>query len=388
MDSSSFDFESLPEDLQMQILSRLPLKSLVTCICVSKKWASLIRTKAFRDPYLHQSMTRPRVLFVAHDVRTHQNKDEALFHSVYQEEEPLLSSGQQQIRANEAEAPLDEVSQPIRGLICLRGGTNVVICNPGAKKFRRLPQIPQIQRPNGASITIRCFFGYDESTDVFKVLCITQLGDGKRTKEFHVYTVTGGSVEEDSPWRRITCNHDHSPVTQGLFKGGFLYYGAQSNISDKSLVMSFNVSSEDFTVIELPEDIVQLDHRWKLVNYYKDIALVNDSDFKTGIVDIYDDGIGCFVLWVRKEISGDWGIENIEIPQWLETVEHHMFVFNGTIGKTKLVFAPYCSLEGQIFVVYCHKDTKNLRRFEIEGMVDGYYNVRTFLNHVDSTWLI
>ncbi|XP_010474279.1 PREDICTED: putative F-box protein At1g70960 [Camelina sativa] len=208
-------------------------------------------------------MTRPRVLFVAHDVRIQRNKAEALFHSVYQEEEPLLSSGQQQIRTNEAEVPLDEVSQPIRGLICLRGGTNVVICNPSAKKFRRLPQI---QRPNGASI--RCFFGYDESTDVLKVLCITQFGDGRRTKEFHVYTVTKGSVE-DSSWRRITSNHDHSPVTQRLFKGGFLHYVAQPN-SDKYLVMRFNVSTEDFTIIEVHdrgETSTVNDHRWKLVNY-------------------------------------------------------------------------------------------------------------------------
>ncbi|XP_010471103.1 PREDICTED: putative F-box protein At1g70960 [Camelina sativa] len=381
----NLNFEALPQDVQMKIMSRLPLKSLVTCICVSKKYASLIRTKAFRDLYLHRSMTRPRVLFVAHDIRIQQNKAEALFHSVYQDEEPLLSSGQQQIRTNEAEVPLDEVSQPIQGLICLRGGTNVVICNPGAKKFRRLPQI---QRPNGASI--RCFFGYDETTDVFKVLCITQFGEGRRTKEFHVYTVTEGSVE-DSSWSRITCKHDHSQVSRGLFKGGFLYYVAQPN-SEKYQVMSFNVSSEDFTVIEVPdrgETSTVNDHRWKLVNYNGEIALVDDSVFKSGIVDIWDDdGIGCFVLWVRNEISGNWGRKIVKIPQWLETVEHHKFFFNGTIGTRELVFTPYCWLEGQIFVVYYDTDTTNLRRFEIEGMVDGYYYVRTFLNHVDSTWLI
>ncbi|EFH38943.1 hypothetical protein ARALYDRAFT_920384 [Arabidopsis lyrata subsp. lyrata] len=48
------NFDTLPEHLQMEILSRLPMISLVTCawLCVSKKLASLIRSQEFKALYL------------------------------------------------------------------------------------------------------------------------------------------------------------------------------------------------------------------------------------------------------------------------------------------------------------------------------------------------
>ncbi|KAG7536378.1 F-box domain, partial [Arabidopsis suecica] len=45
------NFDTLPEDLQKEILLRLPLKSLGVCLCVSKQWRSLIGSQEFRDLY-------------------------------------------------------------------------------------------------------------------------------------------------------------------------------------------------------------------------------------------------------------------------------------------------------------------------------------------------
>lgn len=367
-------YEALPDDLQTEIMSRLPLKSLVTCICVSKKWASLIRLKEFRNRYLHRSMTRPRVLFINFPFGRH-----VLFHSVYQEDEPLLVSGQQRIRISLD--PICEISQPIRGLVCIQENTKVVIFNPGTEKSLTLPEI---QAKNAAGTN---FFGYDESTDVFKVLCMTRLMSDKPLKgpkEHQILTVVG--TGEESCWRRITCKHDHSPVTQGLFKGGFLYYGARSSC-DKSLVMSFNVRSEDFTVIGLPEE-VQIDHRWRLVNYNGEVALVDDTAFDFGIVK-ESNGNGGFELWVRNETEGSWGRKIIEIPHWEELVGNMEFFFKGTTGTRELVFAQDYVIEGSVFVVYYDPLTQNLRRFTIEGVAgDQLYDVLTFLDHVDSTWLM
>ncbi|CAH8257711.1 unnamed protein product [Arabidopsis lyrata] len=332
-------FETLPLDMQMEILSRLPLKSLMGCMCVSKKWASIIRSKAFRDHYLSRSMTRPRVLFVANHREFHKFTSEAFFYSVYQEEEPLWLSGKQQMRSEEV--PLLKVSQPILGLICQQGNTKIVICNPGSKNCRTLPQI---KVPKGASMT--SFFGYDKDKDVFKVLCIT-----KATKEYQVCTVR--SDEESSFWRPIRYEHDHAPVTEGLFKGGVLYYGALST-SDKSVVMSFNVSSEEFSVIELPNE-VKIDHHWTLEGR-------------------------CWKL----------GGDRIEIPHWTKTVDNKKFYFKGTIGTGELAFAPERGtwFGGPLFVLYYDEASTNLRSFEIKGMVPQNHSVRTFLDHVDSTWLM
>ncbi|KAG7651292.1 putative F-box protein [Arabidopsis thaliana] len=364
-------FETLPRHMQMEILSRVPLKFLMKFMCVSKKWASIIRGEEFREDYLFQSMKRPRVLFVIDHREYLPIKPEAFFHSVYQEDQPLLLSGK--LRMRTFETPLVQVFQPIRGLICQQGYGKIVICNPGLKKFRSLPQI---KVHKGAPM--RTFFGYDEDKDVFKVLCITWLRNGKRSevsKEYLVYTM--GSDEESSSWRLITCEHDHAPVTEGLFKGGVLYYGAKSN-NGKSVVMSFNVNSEDFSVIELE---VEISPYWRLVNYKGDIALMNNIEDS-----LYHSRE--FEMWVRNEVTGNWDRTSIKISHWNGTVDGKTFYFKGTIGTKELAFAPDYWFGEQHFVSYYDTETKNLRRFDIEGMVDQDDFVRTFFDHVDSTWLI
>jgi len=186
-----------------------------------------------------------------------------------------------------------------------------------------------------------------------------------------------GSDEESSSWRLITCEHDHAPVTEGLFKGGVLYYGAKSN-NGKSGVMSFNVNSEDFSVIELE---VEISPYWRLVNYKGDIALMNNIEDS-----LYHSRE--FEMWVRNEVTGNWDRTSIKISHWNGTVDGKTFYFKGTIGTKELAFAPDYWFGEQHFVSYYDTETKNLRRFDIEGMVDQDDFVRTFFDHVDSTWLI
>ncbi|KAG7586169.1 F-box-like domain superfamily [Arabidopsis thaliana x Arabidopsis arenosa] len=108
MENSSF--ETLPQDLQMEILSRLPLKILGKCICVSKKWASLIRGEDFKRFYLSRSMKRPRVMFMARRYTSEPPEPEMWwFHSVYQEQRRDPGS------SNDIEALFHSVYQDSRG---------------------------------------------------------------------------------------------------------------------------------------------------------------------------------------------------------------------------------------------------------------------------------
>ncbi|EOA28720.1 hypothetical protein CARUB_v10024949mg [Capsella rubella] len=230
---------------------------------------------------------------------------EVLFHYVYQEEKPLLSFGQQQLRIS-LDSTNSHISQPIRGMICLRLQTKVAICNPGTKKFQTLPDI---QAHKDAVVT--SFLGYDEATKVFKVLCVTMLHNiepSLRAYDYQVLTVELGE-EPSSSWRRITCTKDHQPETQGLCKGGILYYGARST-SHEPLVMKFDVRSEEFTVIEFPD--LHISTYWNFVIYNGKIALVNDSDFLDGIVNEPNGDI-VFHIWVRDETAREWQRTHVEI---------------------------------------------------------------------------
>ncbi|AAD55510.1 putative F-box protein [Arabidopsis thaliana] len=391
------------EDLQTEIMSWLPLKSLLRFVIVSKKWASIIRGEQFKALYLRRSMTRPRLMFMVRRIATlppepemvwfqsfckeercipGQLEVEFLFHSVYQEKIPYFSSGQQQLRVP-PNTNYTSVSQPIGGLICLQSETKFALCNPGTKKSRALPDI---QAHEKAFIT--SFLGYDEATNVFKVLCLTMVWahePSKRVYEYQVLTVESGV--ESCSWRGITCKEkDHTPETQGLCKGGVLYYGARSTSDHRPLVMSFNVRSQEFTAIELPDQL-HISYFWNFVIYNGDIALVNESDFDPRVVN-EPNGNKVFHIWVRDATAQEWQRTRIEIPRWEQNVGHVDYVFRGTTGTKELVFAQdsrHC--EDDFFVLYYDTFTKDLRRFQI-GVTGPKISVRTCLDHVDSLWLM
>lgn len=54
--------DHIPLDLTVEILTRLPAKSLKRFQCVSKEWLSTIRNQAFIDSFSSISQTRPRFL--------------------------------------------------------------------------------------------------------------------------------------------------------------------------------------------------------------------------------------------------------------------------------------------------------------------------------------
>ncbi|ESQ28072.1 hypothetical protein EUTSA_v10019476mg [Eutrema salsugineum] len=306
--------DAVPEDIQMETLLRMPLKSL----------ASIVRTKQFRDLYLLRSLTKPRVLFVDIPFRR-----DVLFHSVHQEEEPLLSSGQQQFQKQ----------------------------NMG---FLTLPEIQGIKEAD-----IISFLGYDERN---WLQMYSRRSQGAKEHLHQVLTV--GSGEES--WRRIKCKHPHSPVTLGICKEGVLYYGARSN-GDKSLVMSF--------------DGVNIHPRCNLVNYNGEIALVDKDDAE--FIRVTDsNGNGVFEMWVRKETTGKWWRNRIEIPRWEETAENMDYFFKGTIGTGELVFARDHVIQRPFSVLYYDTVTHKIRRFQIQGAGGQLRTVQTFLDHVDTTFLI
>ncbi|KAJ4903408.1 putative F-box protein [Raphanus sativus] len=57
----------IPDELVLEIFSRLPLKSIARCRCVSKLWSSMLRSRDFTDSFLTKSRARPQLLFACED---------------------------------------------------------------------------------------------------------------------------------------------------------------------------------------------------------------------------------------------------------------------------------------------------------------------------------
>ncbi|CAA0338568.1 unnamed protein product [Arabidopsis thaliana] len=338
-------FENLPEELKREILLRMSPNSLVTCSRVSKKLASMIRTKSFKELYLSRSMRCPRVLFAANGTIT----PHVLFTSFQEKEKPLLSSGEQRIITSLQGEFL--FSPPVRGLICLveRESARIVICNPGTTKFLALPIVEADE-----TTRIITHLGYDEQKDVFKVLCT-------RTKpETPHLVLTVGSGKE--PWREIEY-------------------------------ANFRTQSETFMPITSPHGVDLNKGSWRLVNYSQQggFALVNES---RGFIYQSNGGDAYLETWVWNVDTRKWSMNSILIRKWKDYAqdnEDYDYRFRGTQGTYELVFAPIRVKEdGSLTVILYNTDTQAFRRSKVQMMGEGheFRFVDTFLDHVDSTLLI
>ncbi|KAL0857996.1 hypothetical protein Bca101_063150 [Brassica carinata] len=275
-------FSILPLDLIVEILLKFPTKSVASLVFVSKQWLSIISGKHFISQYL-QARSSPRLLFTAFCAYM----TVQFLHSCSQVDP---SSDRHRVNITPDKKKKNHVhafSPPIRGLICRQMDSRVMIGNPTTGQFVTLPRLKTRRRG------VLSFFGYDPVNDAYKVLCLTVLrGRQKResqvvAEEHQVYTL-GGAQQK---WRMVECKHPHLPFTpshvtdKGICLNGVLYYYAW--IKNEGSLISFDLISEEFNVLKLPEDIDCL------VNYTGKVATTSG---RTANGEVY--------LWVLEDARG------------------------------------------------------------------------------------
>ncbi|CAN7107617.1 unnamed protein product [Brassica rapa subsp. narinosa] len=162
----------------IEILSRLPSKSLVRFMLVSKSWQEIISSKSF---IRLRSLTWPlRFLLVLKEFDY--QKGRLTFNFFSSSSLSLSSTSISTTFLSKITFPLRQAGHPIyyvNGLINIGD----IICNPCTGKTVSLPKLAA----SGGSIGRR-FFGYDPVNNQYKVLCITHhnLG-GHATLQFNRY---------------------------------------------------------------------------------------------------------------------------------------------------------------------------------------------------------
>ncbi|XP_019091166.1 PREDICTED: F-box protein At1g52490-like [Camelina sativa] len=204
-------------DLIVEILKKLPSKSLVRFRCVSKEWSTIISSR--RD-FIEA--------IVARSLLAQQQKPPLfVFHHCVPEPFFTLSS-------TFSESIKDAVSifaspgctffeyQYVRGLICCYSTSYQLftIYNPTTRQSLRLPVI---EDPVTEFRRCVCHFGYDAVMDQYKVMSIV-FDVREFTQTFHVFTL-GRSQQS---WRRIKGIDDEKllPSVDGVCIHGTIYYGA------------------------------------------------------------------------------------------------------------------------------------------------------------------
>ena len=174
----------IPIDLIAHILCRLPVKSVVRFLCVSKSWAELIKGLGFINTHLKRSINSDRDCTIIIDQIASVPSLNFLSVLFRHDNENCLP------KAMEIYPPLQgrperetTIVDYCNGLVCLHNCVKeIALWNPLIRKYKKLPSEP-VQRPSGFEDSLWSTvyaFGHDPHNDDYKVVRIAQFCEGDR----------------------------------------------------------------------------------------------------------------------------------------------------------------------------------------------------------------
>ncbi|CAH8392812.1 unnamed protein product [Eruca vesicaria subsp. sativa] len=307
MRRGDFVAPEIPFDLVMEILSRLPAKSLMRFRCVSKLWSGLIRSRYLSNLYLTNKVSssgEPLFLYISYNFVPHCKLDSM--------DPSQLLSLTVSPASDSAELSLEPDSDfrlmetmGVQGMVILRGLILYTFCgkayiyNPTTRQSLNLPAVNTnifAQQEGFQRYKRVCyFFGHDPVLDQYKIVC--NVFERWTSSEFWVFVLEPGGF-----WKRI--EYDDQPRTlfgQGLCINGVIYCWAFNQICFDA-VYCFDVRSEKLRVIKTPPHAVS--EYGQLVGFIEHggkPALFDHTRIKeTGVSELWvlEDGLGG--TWSRK----------------------------------------------------------------------------------------
>ncbi|XP_026420812.1 F-box protein At3g07870-like [Papaver somniferum] len=274
-------FKILPEEITLDILTRLPTESVLDSKLVCTNWRSIISDHpSFSKMHLYH-LNHPsdsasddygKLGFLAFTYDTRHNK--IFYYIEYNENRDESTTPIQRIRRIKFTPPIERIGfvGSCNGLICLVQGPFVWIWNPITKEYLMLPKIKrdcQIGRYRFWTTQ----FGYVSSTNEYKVLGIYKY----ETKYIKVYVYTLGS---GNGWRKLGkfCFESRNYWAQFVFVDGALYW------LDEELkrIITFDLAKEkfceDISPPPLPPDHDWHDSRLRVLNGVLSFAICLDVE--------------------------------------------------------------------------------------------------------------
>ncbi|KFK45033.1 hypothetical protein AALP_AA1G335500 [Arabis alpina] len=382
--------EPLPIELIIEILTRLPLKSIAKCRCVSKRWSSILRLPYFTDLFLTRSYTtQPQILFAAC-----KNDGEVIFFTSQQPKNPdekslpLTANHRMRIQCN-ATANLRMrmpwmygyvsamFSVMSTGFVYIRDDS--VICNPSTRQSFALPKFRTKMHDS------RSYFAYDPTEKQFKVLSVTLTyrGEYNANRNEHRVLILGSGKPS---WRVIECSVPHYPRSNGVCIDGVLYYIASAKGSfDYRGVICFDVKSEKYSFVDAIDTFVGAAHgSATLVNYMGKLASVKPEKGS----NTFRGSDRSFEMYVLEDSEKqEWSTRVYELPSlWKNVVgENTSLQCVGMIGANEIVF----STRFANCIFYYNIERKTVTRVQIEGM-EAFYGekISIFLHHAEDVKLL
>ncbi|KAJ4823548.1 hypothetical protein Tsubulata_050980 [Turnera subulata] len=252
--------QNLPQEIVEEILSWLPIESIMTCRRVCKSWCKTIKDPSFVNLQLKRSRDQP-LSYVLQDTgigrfssRWSQSGGKLFFLGTTEGEKakelskiPLLGGGSVKRRSISS----------CNGLLCIAptddSETPIVVCNPITKEHTVLPKPEDIgQYGFGNQVGI----GFDASSNKYKVARMYYLTANDNESYSFCEIITVG---EDKSWRKIDLPFNGGFKVIPTESGGAVFWeGALHwicvHVEDRQwaalFILRFDISKEEFQFIQ------------------------------------------------------------------------------------------------------------------------------------------
>lgn len=236
---------NLPLDLLSDILSRLPVKPLLRFRCVSKSFCSIIDSQDFIKLHLNRTMeTNSSVSLILPST--------ALDNTFFLMD--LDDSGDNFVEFDHPFKKCERGSTLVigscRGLLALYNWkVGMALLNPATKKYHILPKFWSDCYTDSTSNFYFDGFGYDVSTDGYKLVRIIQSYKVKHL-EVVIYNLKANS------WRRFKAFPYYilDDRCNGVFVNGSLHWlAARGHIRNgENMILAFDLKTEEFYQVSPP----------------------------------------------------------------------------------------------------------------------------------------
>ncbi|KAM7511391.1 hypothetical protein LguiB_010266 [Lonicera macranthoides] len=240
-------------DVVIQILLKLPVKSLLRFKCICKYWYTLIKSHYFSSQYYHHHNNRIQLL-VHHCILYIEKSAFALFPN------EMLDMHQ---HLNYLHMPtyLTNVVGPVNGLFLLHKdwcsrGSHLALWNPATRKFRTVLRLDS--NLSQWFMTEENYFGFglDHFTNDYKVIWIRYFWNEKLRVAYDPPVIGVYTLGTDS-WRFFDLNSSLMPPRlnsiSSIYMNGTKYWLSYYDHFNSSIV-AFDIGNEVFRVIQMPPE--------------------------------------------------------------------------------------------------------------------------------------
>ncbi|KAG2243326.1 hypothetical protein Bca52824_094826 [Brassica carinata] len=352
----------LPYDMEVETLIRLPGKSLMKFLCVSKTWYSLIRSQRFVASYYAKKPSR----FIVAFTNSAFGDPKRLFILSGEEEKEetcsLVANLDMTIPSVTLRHGASEYSS-VHGFIACFELLKFIICNPST----------------GQVISFHCkapgtCLGYDPVHDQFKALTLltSTYNHNPSVMVHEVITLgrRGGRVVVVS--RTKVTSQPYHRVTRGRCINGFMYYAAWAPSHGKTpVIVCFDVRNDKILspFITAPKEVLALEVLTLLIEYKGKLAVVVPNCLG------YGPSFDRFNLWILEDVTKhEWSKQTFQLPLSLpfSAGMGQRMISQGTNKAGEIIFSPkYLQQRAHPFYVfYFNTDTKKMTRVRIHGVAD------------------